>query len=119
MANCYHYDLNATGTCPKCGTAVTVAERVSTSIGIGYDDGPRLTGRIITPTRPTAREALAIAIGCAIEAITVDDVVITEAYAKTGMTVMFRMTGSKAVLQAVLDSSDTVTKTPDRVEYEA
>ena len=114
MPRCYHYGMEASGTCNKCGSlvAVTTATRVQAKVGTG-EGAPY--GSVNVPEVPTVRAALAMVLGVNPSAIRLEDVVPATGGWERSVTATFTVRDS---ITATVTFNDTTTRTPEFAEYE-
>lgn len=116
--NCYHWGLSESGTCPDCGTEVTVGLRHRAAVRPGYttDYAPLPWSQ----SEPSVREALAQALGVAATSVVIIDVrAANDAPSwERASDVLFSFAGSKVEALARVKMTEETVRDPERVEYE-
>jgi hypothetical protein len=114
--NCYHYDLDATGTCPKCNVLIAVESGWDVSVRLGTQL-EMIGSTAVQGYDPSIRDALALAFDIGSSAIQIVDVRATNNTWRREVNVTFRFIGSKIDIVATVGTTLTIVKTPARVEY--
>lgn len=121
MHTCSHWDVTASGECPLCHTSIVVTNGVEVSVALGStsrDLAPLTSRQTLPGAAPSARVALASALGLLVSHINIVDVWPSNLSWEQQTGVTFTLAGSKVEIGAVVSTRDTLIRTPERVEFD-
>lgn len=120
MARCYHFTVED-GRCTECGTAVTITPGHSVRVDLGTGEGGAWVGWVGGTEAPTITQALALALGCAAEDVTL---IWRSQRSPTGpasnrqMRAAWTLKGSRVTVWATVSVSDADRRDPQYTELD-
>ena len=117
MARCYHYTVED-GRCTECQTPVTVNPGHSVRVDLGTGEGGGWVGWVGGTEAPTITQALALALGCAAEDVTLLDAGPVGDRWDRQMRAAWTLKGSRVTVWATVSVSDADRRDPQHTELD-